>query len=332
MTLSEINIGVIGDGSWATAIIKLLSNNAARIHWYVREKSMLDFIRDHHHNPIYLSSVEFDPDIVKPSGDILEVINRSDVIFFVIPSAFFPGTIEKTGLKSFRGKTIVSAIKGIIPGENITISGYFRERGVETQDYVFVSGPCHAEEVAMERLSYLTLASENNDLAGEIASLLSCRYIKTVLSKDVGGTEYSSVLKNIMAIAVGISTSMGYGDNFNAVLVSNAIREMKRFLDKIHPAPRDIDASVYLGDLAVTAYSPFSRNRTLGAMIGKGYSVNTARIEMNMIAEGYYGTKSIREIYPALGIDMPITDAVYNILYEGISPYIELKLLADKLT
>ncbi|MFH2095408.1 MAG: NAD(P)H-dependent glycerol-3-phosphate dehydrogenase [Bacteroidota bacterium] len=327
-----MNIGVIGDGSWATAIIKLLSNNAARIHWYVREKSMLDFIRDHHHNPIYLSSVEFDPDIVKPSGDILEVINRSDVIFFVIPSAFFPGTIEKTGLKSFRGKTIVSAIKGIIPGENITISGYFRERGVETQDYVFVSGPCHAEEVAMERLSYLTLASENNDLAGKIASLLSCRYIKTVLSKDVGGTEYSSVLKNIMAIAVGISTSMGYGDNFNAVLVSNAIREMKRFLDKIHPAPRDIDASVYLGDLAVTAYSPFSRNRTLGAMIGKGYSVNTARIEMNMIAEGYYGTKSIREIYPALGIDMPITDAVYNILYEGISPYIELKLLADKLT
>ena len=250
-----------------------------------------------------------------------------------VPSAFLKDALVGLTPADFKNKEVFSAIKGIVPQHNLIIGEFFNtEYNIPMENIGVITGPCHAEEVAMEKLSYLTIACQNTTNASVVAELLNCRYIKTTVSDDIFGTEYSAVLKNVFAIASGICHGLGYGDNFQAVLISNAIQEIKRFVDAVHPIDRDIKSSAYLGDLLVTAYSQFSRNRTFGGMIGKGYSVKSAQLEMNMIAEGYYGTKCVHEINKQCKVEMPITTAVYNILYERISPAIEMKLLTDKLS
>lgn len=323
-------IGIIGDGSWATAVVKLVSNNPANINWYIRERQMLEHMLSFSRNPSFLSSIKLDLDKIDLFEDINDVIERSDIIFLIQPSAFILATLEKVNPKVLNSKYLVSFVKGIIPEENKIISDYVVDKGFDINKFAVVGGPCHAEEVAMERLSYLTIGSENIEFAETVASLLACRYIKTTISNDVNGIEYSAIVKNIIAIAAGICHSLGYGDNFQAVLISNAMKEMTAFINKMHPIKRDTDESVYLGDLAVTMYSQFSRNRTFGAMIGKGYSVKSAQLEMDMIAEGYYAVKGIKTIADDHDIEMPITSAVYHILYENISPLIEISLLIDK--
>jgi len=325
-------IAVIGEGSWATAIVKLLLNNVEKVNWYVRDKEAINFILKNHHNPNFSSSIELNIEKINLFNDPSEAISKSEIIFFVVPSAFLKSTLNGSSFDILKDKFVISAIKGIVPDEHLTVCEYFNKiYNVPLNMLCVISGPSHAEEVALERLTYLTISSENSENAQLIADMLKCRYIRTSLSDDVIGTEYSSILKNIMAIAAGICHSLGYGDNFNAVLISNAIQEIKRFVDVVHPITRDIKDSAYLGDLLVTTYSQFSRNRTFGTMIGKGYSVKTAQLEMNMIAEGYFASKSIWEINKNYNVDIPICNAVYNILYEKISPAIEILILSEKI-
>ncbi|REJ80179.1 MAG: NAD(P)H-dependent glycerol-3-phosphate dehydrogenase [Bacteroidetes bacterium] len=331
--MANKKLSVIGGGSWATAIVKILSNNVDNIQWWVRSEETAVFVRKYKHNPNYLSDVEINLEKVTVSSDLKSCIRQADIIILAIPSAFLSGAFREISAKDLEGRLIFSAIKGIVPEDLLIIGDYLNQSfKVPVEKIGVITGPCHAEEVAMERLSYLTIASVNTDNASELASLMNCRYIKTSVSDDIYGTEYSAVLKNVISIASGICHGLGYGDNFQAVLISNAIQEIKRFVDAVHPISRDINDSAYLGDLLVTAYSSFSRNRMFGTMIGKGYSVKVAQLEMNMIAEGYYATKCIYEINRKLKVKMPITDAVYHVLYEKISPRIEMKLLSDQLS
>ena len=324
---------VLGSGSWATAIVKILLNNCNKVNWWVREPEVMENLMLYHHNPIYLSSVEFDIERLNISNDINEIIEVSDVIIFCIPSAFLHQSLSPLKRDCLKGKLILSAIKGIVPEYNKIVAEYFNtEFDISFQNIGIISGPSHAEEVALEKLTYLTVASQNQEFAEYIVSKIDCRYIFASVSDDIFGTEYSAVLKNVVAIANGICIALGYGDNFQAVLISNAIQEIKRFVDEVHPINRDINSSVYLGDLLVTSYSQFSRNRTFGNMIGKGYSVKFAQLEMKMIAEGYYAVKCIKEINDLHNVDMPITTAVYNILYAGFSPENEIKRLTKKLS
>ncbi len=328
----EPRIGVIGSGSWATAIVRLLLNNSEKINWYIRRNEILTHIKTHGHNPQYLTSLALPAEKINFFNDINKAVENSDLLIFAIPSAFLHDSLKNLKI-SLKDKIIFSAIKGIIPHENIGIADYFIQHyQVPIASIGIIAGPCHAEEIALERLSYLTLGSQNQHTASILAEKMECRFLKTRFTKDIYGTEYAAVLKNIFAIAAGICVGLGYGDNFQAVLVSNCIREMKRFLDKTIPGAKlKINNSAYLGDLLVTAYSQFSRNRTFGAMIGKGYSVKSAMMEMNMIAEGYYATACIHEMNKKFQVNMPIVDAVYNILYEKISPAMEIKLLTGKL-
>lgn len=331
--MSKPVIAVIGGGSWATALVKIFSNNVDTIHWWVRTADTADFISKYRHNPNYLSDVEINLDKVSISNDLTKTIADSDIIILAVPSAFLKPTLEKIKAHDFKNKTVFSAIKGIIPDDLLIIGDYLRQKlSIPLNKIGVITGPCHAEEVAMERLSYLTIASTDNVTATTLATLMNCRYIKTLVSDDIYGTEYSAVLKNVIAIASGICHGVGYGDNFQAVLISNAIREIDRFVSAVHPISRDINDSAYLGDLLVTAYSSFSRNRMFGTMIGKGYSVKFAQLEMNMIAEGYYATNCIYELNKKYNIHMPITSAVYHVLYEKIAPRIEMKLLSDQLS
>jgi len=324
-------VGIIGSGSWATAIAKMLFNNVASINWYFRDKAHIEDFKRFKHNPNYLTSVEFNPDNIMFSDDINEVVRESDILIFAVPSAFLKSAIENL-TESLKDKFIVSAIKGLVPDENLIIGQYFTQvYNVPTESIGVISGPCHAEEVALERLSYLTIACQDMKKGRAFASFLKCPYIMTTISDDIYGTEYAAVMKNIMAVASGICHGLGYGDNFQAVLISNGLQEMKRFVDTVHPITRDIKSSAYLGDLLVTAYSQFSRNRMFGTMIGKGYSVKYAQMEMLMIAEGYYAVKSIHEINEKYMVNMPITEAVYNIIYEKISPAMEVRLLTEHL-
>lgn len=320
----------MGGGSWATAIAKILLSTEDSINWYIRRDDRIADFKRLGHNPAYLSSVQFDMKQINFSSDINEIVNESEVLLFVTPSPYFKAHMKKLKVK-LRDKFIVSAIKGIVPEDNLLMSDYFhRFYGVPTENIAVVAGPCHAEEVALERLSYLTVGCPELENAQMIASKLNNSYVKTSVSQDVAGIEFSSVLKNVYAIAAGICNGLKYGDNFQAVLMSNAIQEMNSFLATARPMPnRAVNDSVYLGDLLVTGYSNFSRNRVFGTMIGKGYSVKAAQLEMEMIAEGYYGTKCMKEINEHYRVNMPILDAVYNILYEHISPVIEIKLLTD---
>jgi len=328
---SKKRVSVVGSGSWATAIVKILHEAQPSIGWYIREQKIIDHIKKHRNNPFYLSSVQFDLKKLKISNDLNEIVKNSDVLVFVVPASFIKIWMEPLKV-NFDNKFVLSAIKGIIPEDDTTIAEYFnRTHNVPFDQIGIISGPTHAEEVALERLSYLTFSCKNTEHAKEIASLFESHYIKTNIGTDIYGTEYSAVLKNIYAIAAGIAHGLGYGDNFLSVLISNSQREIERFLKKTYPSKRRMSTSAYLGDLLVTTYSQFSRNRTFGTMIGKGYSVKSTMLEMNMIAEGYNASKCIKEINSKYNVRMPIADAVYNILYENISPAIEMKLLTDKL-
>ncbi len=335
MDLTKQTVGVIGSGSWATAMIKMLGDNNVdkAVYWWVRKLETADYIRTYKHNPNYLSAVTINIPKRNIHADVRAVIAHSDIIILNTPAAFLKDALNGVTPEMLHGKIIVSAIKGIVPDENQIVGDYLQERyQIPISHIAVIGGPCHAEEVSLEKLSYLTVASQNKDVATSVAALLCTRYIKTNVSDDIYGTEYAAVLKNIYAVAGGMCRGVGFGDNFQAVLVSNAIREMSQFVNTVHPIARDIKESAYLGDLLVTAYSQFSRNRTFGNMIGKGYSAKSAQLEMNMVAEGYYASNCIQQICVKHGIDLPICSAVYNVLYQHRSPTVEMKILADKLT
>jgi len=328
---SKPKIAVFGSGSWATAIVKMLSENLETVGWYMRNEQSLEYIKQNKHNQNYLSSVEFNLDQLKLSNDINELIEYADYLIFVIPSAFVQDELNKITI-SLEGKILFSAIKGIIPQSGLIVGKHFHDKmNVPFENIGVITGPCHAEEVALERLSYLTIACQDETKAAILGKCLSSDYIKTKTSDDIIGTEYAAMLKNIFAIAAGIAHGLGYGDNFQSVLMSNAIREMKRFIKKVHKMKRNINNSAYLGDLLVTGYSTFSRNRMFGNMIGKGYTVKSAQFEMTMIAEGYYATKSAFEINQKNGAKTPIIDTVYRILYEGKNPKKQFKKLTELL-
>ena len=289
-------IAIIGGGSWATAIAKIVVNNTQHIGWYMRRDDRIETFRRLGHNPAYLTSVHFDVNQIFFSSDINTIVEQYDTLVFVTPSPYVKNHLRKLKTR-LRDKFIITAIKGIIPDENLACSDYFHQvYDVPYENIACIGGPSHAEEVALERLSYLTVACEDIEKADAFSNILSSKFIKTKTSTDVLGIEYSSVLKNVYAIASGVCSGLKYGDNFQAVLISNAVQEMNRFLSTVKDIPRNIYDSVYLGDLLVTGYSNFSRNRTFGTMIGKGYSVKSAQIEMEMIAEGYFGTKCMKEI------------------------------------
>ena len=326
-------VGVIGGGSWATAIVKILCNNLSKVNWWVRTEATVEHILTYKHNPRYLQSVEFNLDKIDVTTDLESVIAASDLVIIATPSAFLNDLFDGISQELFKGKIVFSAVKGIIPEYNAIPARFIHKTfGTPYDDIGIVCGPCHAEEVALERLSYLTIACQDEDIADDVAEIFSCRYIKTTVSDDLFGTELSAVLKNVYSIASGICAGIGYGDNFQAVLIANAVQEIENFIDEVSPIHRDVKSSAYLGDLLVTAYSKFSRNRTFGFMIGKGYSVKTAQMEMDMVAEGYYAVKSVMEINKKFQVEMPIVEAVYNIIYERISPVIEMRILADKLS
>ncbi len=320
MNSEKVTISVIGGGSWATALVKIFLDNhiSKNVTWWLRDETKVRFIDEHHHNPDYLSSVTFAKDSLNVISNLTSAVTQADIIVLAIPSAFVYSAFSQLDIDKFKRKYVVSAVKGLIPETSEILGDYFKNTLKVNSDRIgVITGPCHAEEVALEKLSYLTVASENREFATQLSLLLDGRNIRTVTTDDIYGTEYSAVLKNIYAIASGICHGLRFGDNFQAVLVSNGIREIKRFIAAVHPIERDIDDSAYLGDLIVTAYSQFSRNRTFGNMLGKGYSVKSAQLEMNMIAEGYYAVKTIWEMNQELKISMPIVDFVYQIVYGG---------------
>jgi glycerol-3-phosphate dehydrogenase (NAD(P)+) len=335
MSNQRHKVAVIGGGSWATAIVKMLSDNDQEkdIYWWMRNEKQVESIKKHHRNPNYLSAVQLNLNPEFISTDLDFVVSNADIVILNVPAAFLKDALKDLSKKSFNGKILVSAIKGIVPDSNQIIGEFLQTKyNISVDNIAVISGPCHAEEVSQEKLSYITMASQDSKSAELVASLLKTRYIKTNISDDIYGTEYAAVLKNIYAVASGICHAVGFGDNFQAVLISNAIREMARFVGVVHPIKRDIKESAYLGDLLVTAYSQFSRNRTFGNMIGRGYTVNSAQLEMNMIAEGYFASHSIHQINKTYKIEIPICRAVYAILYEKHSPVIEMKLLAELLS
>lgn len=324
-------IAVFGGGSWATAIVKMLCENLDQVGWYMRSKSAVEYIIENEHNPNYLSSAEFNVKQLFLSYDVNEMVAYADILIFSIPSAFLKDELDKITV-DYKTKIVFSAIKGIIPQSGLIVGEHFHENlNIPFENIGVISGPCHAEEVAMERLSYLTIASKDTSKADLLSNYLSSHYIKTKTSDDVIGTEYAAMLKNIFAIAAGIAHGLGYGDNFQSVLMSNSIREMKRFIKKRHKMKRNINNSAYLGDLLVTGYSIFSRNRMFGNMIGKGYTVKSAMMEMSMIAEGYYASKSAYLLNKKEPATTPIIDAIYAILYQNKNPKTVFKKLTDLL-
>lgn len=326
------NIAVIGGGSWGTALVKLLLENQKSVTWWVRQTETLEHIREFHRNPNYLSYLELDTSRIHLSTNMAEVIGRSETLIFAIPAAFLTESMQGIRPDHLRGHTIVSAIKGMVPVSNLSIGEFFQKNfDISPENFGIIAGPCHSEEVAMEKLSFLTVAFQDRKKAENLIHSLASRYMRLNTTTDVTGIEYAAVLKNIFAIAHGICAGLGYGDNFLSVLTVNSIQEVKRFLTKVNHVDRDINDSVYTGDLIVTAYSRFSRNRIFGTMIGKGYSVAFTKIEMKMVAEGYFAVKGIRELNRRLSVHMPIADAVYNILYDGHSPSLEMSILSERL-
>jgi len=329
MKKQQADVTVIGSGSWATAIVKLLSKNSDSIGWYIFEREIIEHIKLYHHNPRYLSAVDLLPEKLILTNNINEAVSLSDIIIFVIPSAFLKEQLKRLNT-DISGKTVCTAIKGIIPDDNKIVGEFLHSTYlVPYNNLVILTGPTHAEEIAMEKLSYLTVASLEEERATRVAGLLNNYYLKTIISDDIFGTEYAAVLKNIYAIAAGISHGIGYGDNFLAVLLSNCATEMKRFIEAVDIKDRDIKNSAYLGDLLVTGYSQFSRNRMFGNMIGKGASVKSARAEMTMIAEGYYASNCIHILNDTLKVELPIAETVYRILYEKANPAAEIKKMTE---
>lgn len=327
----QTKFAVIGGGSWATAIAKMLCINLPEIAWYMRNDEAIDHIQKFHHNPNYLSGVEFDIKKLRLTNDINQAVDYADYLIFAIPSAFVGNELKKL-TASLEHKVIFSAIKGIVPETSLIVGEHFhQEYQIPYENIGVITGPCHAEEVALERLSYLTIACGDAAKAKIMAKCLAGNFIKTKITDDIIGTEYAAMLKNIYAIAAGMAHGLGYGDNFQSVLMSNSIREMKKFIRKVHRMKRNINNSAYLGDLLVTGYSVFSRNRMFGNMIGKGYTVKSAQMEMSMVAEGYYAAKSAWTLNQTYGAKTPIIDAVYEILYDGKPAKSTFKKLTDKL-
>jgi glycerol-3-phosphate dehydrogenase (NAD(P)+) len=324
-----MTIGLIGSGSWGTAIAKILTENGHDVIWCVRSEKMVDHILARHHNPKYLSSIYFDLDRLKLTTDPSVVYQGSNMIVYAMPSAFAESYIDpyKDLLKD---KVIVSAIKGILPSQQVLMNEYLQmQLGCNENNYVTLMGPCHAEEVAAEKLSYLTFSSVDIALAEKISTYFKTPFINTVVNTDVFGVQYASVLKNIYALGAGIAHGLGYGDNFQSVFVANAAGEIKRFLGAVKTIQKqgievdstvDYDSSVYLGDLLVTCYSLFSRNRSFGNMIGKGYGVEATKLAMQMVAEGYPASKSMHQLNQKINASMPMATSIYEILWEGKNP------------
>ena len=325
-------ITIVGSGSWATAMTMVLTANGHRVTWYIDRPEIYRHVRRYGRNPHYLATVEFDLRLINPSDNIRSAVNSSDVVILVTPAAYLKTALEGMEDNDLEGKTVCSGIKGIIPGDNCVTGEYLIRRYlVPDENIVIITGPSHAEEVSTEKLTYLTFASGDSERASGVASLFSNRWIRTLISEDFIGTEYAAVMKNIYAIAAGIANGMAYGDNFIAVLLANAAGEMSRFVNAISPLQREITESPYLGDLLVTGYSQFSRNRNLGFMIGKGYAVRNALLEMNQVAEGYFASSCIHEVNEKLKADIPIAETVYRILYTTANPVQEMKSLTKKL-
>ena len=323
-------ICVIGGGTWGTAVAKMVLMNRKHINWFMRSDDQIEGFYKLGHNPNYLTNVKFNLAQITFYSNIERAIKDSDTVIIAVPSPYVKQYFRRVWNSTFKGKFMVSALKGIIPNDNMVMSEYLADNfKIPLEDIGVLSGPCHAEEVALERLSFLTVASSDQNKAALLAEAISSRILKTKVSKDVVGIELSAVLKNIYAIAAGICQGLLYGDNFQAVLMSNCSNEMAHFLDKVVPMDRNITEQHYLGDMLVTSYSQFSRNRTLGTMIGKGYSVKTAQLEMEMIAEGYYGAKCIYELNDRFKVDIPIVDTVYKILHEKMDPKVAVKRLID---
>lgn len=328
---SAISVGVLGSGSFATAIVKMLQENSKMVHWCVRNEFVKGAIELRKHNPTYLQSVMFNTRYLNITTDINQLVSACEVIILATPSIYLSDSLEKMTC-DYSNKLFVSAIKGIVPKHNDIVAHYLRDQfQIGFRNQAVIAGPCHAEEVAMERLSYLTVATVEEENAQKLKDLFSSSYIKVSTSSDILGNEYSAILKNIYAIGAGMASGLGYGDNFQAVYVSNAIREMEIFLEAIYEAPRDVNESAYLGDLLVTAYSLFSRNRSLGNLVGKGYTVKSAIQSMNMVAEGYYAAASIYNTAKEKGLKLPIISTVYNVLYEGKNVEKQFKKLTAKL-
>jgi glycerol-3-phosphate dehydrogenase (NAD(P)+) len=334
--MSELKrIGLLGSGSWATALAKMLCENVEELNWWIRSEDTIQHIETFGSNPKYIQSIQFPKDKLKLSSNMRDVISASDVVIVAIPSMYideaFDEAFDEAPLE-MNNKLLFSAIKGMIPKYNSIPARYLHKRFDIPYDRIgIICGPCHAEEVARERLSYLTVACPETENAELFAPLLRTRYIKVSTSDDVFGAELAAVLKNVYAIGAGLARGLDYGDNFISVLISNAATEMKRFIDTAHDIDRNIKSSPYLGDLLVTAYSVNSRNRTLGMMVGQGYTVKAAVIEMNMVAEGMTGSKGIYEMNKQLNVDMPIAESVYRVLHERMSPILEMRLLSDVL-
>ena len=335
--MSELKrIGLLGSGSWATALAKMLCENVEELNWWVRSEDTIQHIENFGSNPKYIQSIQFPKDKLKLSSNMRDVISASDVVIVAIPSMYIDEAFDEAFGDEvpveMNNKLLFSAIKGMIPKYNSIPARYLHKRfGIPYDRIGIICGPCHAEEVARERLSYLTVACPETDNAELFAPLLRTRYIKVSTSDDVFGAELAAVLKNVYAIGAGLARGLDYGDNFISVLISNAATEMKRFIDTAHDIDRNIKSSPYLGDLLVTAYSVNSRNRTLGMMVGQGYTVKAAVIEMNMVAEGMTGSKGIYEMNKQLNVDMPIAESVYRVLHERMSPILEMRLLSDLL-
>lgn len=324
-------IAVMGGGSWATAIAKMVVSNTGQIGWYMRREDRIADFKRLGHNPAYLTALLFDVDEISFSSDINAVAKKYDTLIFVTPSPYLKNHLKKLTV-DISGKTIVTAIKGIVPDEDMVVSEYFHSRyNVPYNHILCIGGPSHAEEIALRRLTYLTIGCSDEAVARQFADILRSDYVRTEVSTDVIGIEYSAVLKNVYAICVGICNGLRYGDNFIAVLLTNCVREMERYLTAANPVRRNICDSAYLGDLLVTGYSNFSRNRTFGTMIGRGYSIESAQLEMKMVAEGYYGTKCMYELNKKTNVDMPILETVYDILYRNASPAEAILALTERL-
>ncbi|HTN45587.1 MAG TPA: NAD(P)H-dependent glycerol-3-phosphate dehydrogenase [Flavipsychrobacter sp.] len=317
-------IGVIGNGSWGTALAKILTDNGNKISWWLRSNDAVAHLTAHHNNPNYLTSVHFAPDAIAPTTDLESVLQECNTLIFAVPSAYAQQVLESVEKTAWQNKMIISAIKGVLPDADLLLNDYLTSHmGYDIQNYVAITGPCHAEEVAQERLSYLTFSGLNDTLTSKIAAAFQTYYLNTTHNHDIWGAQFAAVLKNIYAIGAGMAHSLDYGDNFLSVYITNCYREMYHYLnehfEKVHPSNEkpDFHTSAYLGDLLVTCYSLHSRNRTLGAMLGKGYTVKAATLEMNMVAEGYFAARAMQHISKSYEIALPLAKCIYEILWEG---------------
>jgi len=320
-------IGIIGNGSWGTALAKILTDNGNKIHWWVRNDEAIASLQNRHHNPHYLTSVRFLADTIWPTKDLPAMLDKCDTVIVAVPSAYAQAVIGQVPAAVWQQKNVISAIKGVLPDCNLLLNDHMTESfGLPLEQYIAITGPCHAEEVAYERLSYLTFSGLNDTLTKNVAAAFDNAYINTTCNHDIWGAQFAAVLKNIYAIGAGIAHSLDYGDNFLSVYATNCYREMYGFLqahfEKVHPSDEqpDFHTSAYLGDLLVTCYSLHSRNRTFGAMIGKGYTVKAATLEMNMVAEGYYAARGMQTVSAKYNIAIPMASVIYQILWEGVSP------------